>query len=163
MKAISLWQPWASAIAVGAKRIETRSWTTSYRGPLAIHAAKRCILSEFEEFDDDLAWRGALDLGPRLYWLDRILPFGCIVAVCRLTQCLPTEKIPSHLLHVTQYREWDRDKCYGWTERQLGNFGPGRFGWILQDVIVLPEPIPCKGHQRLFEVPDDILPALSQA
>lgn len=40
MRAISLWQPWASAIALGSKRIETRSWSTSYRGPLAIHAAK---------------------------------------------------------------------------------------------------------------------------
>ena len=34
MKAPSLWQPWASAIAVGAKRVETRSWPTNYRGPL---------------------------------------------------------------------------------------------------------------------------------
>ena len=41
MKALTLWQPWASLIAVGAKTIETRSWSTKYRGPLAIHAAKR--------------------------------------------------------------------------------------------------------------------------
>src|SRR5258708_5270609 len=41
VKALTLWQPWASLIAVGAKTIETRSWSTSYRGPLAIHAAKR--------------------------------------------------------------------------------------------------------------------------
>lgn len=39
MKALTLWQPWASLIAVGAKTIETRSWSTTYRGPLAIHAA----------------------------------------------------------------------------------------------------------------------------
>lgn len=41
MRCISLHQPWASLIALGAKRIETRSWDTSYRGPLAIHAAKK--------------------------------------------------------------------------------------------------------------------------
>ncbi len=40
MKAITLHQPWATLVAVGAKRIETRSWATSYRGPLAIHAAR---------------------------------------------------------------------------------------------------------------------------
>src|SRR5690348_17556570 len=40
MKALTLTQPWASLVAIGAKRIETRSWSTSYRGPLAIHAAK---------------------------------------------------------------------------------------------------------------------------
>lgn len=42
MKALSLHQPWASAIALGLKHLETRSWATSYRGPLAIHAARRC-------------------------------------------------------------------------------------------------------------------------
>lgn len=41
MKAITLWQPWASLIAIGAKKYETRSWKTNYRGPIAIHAAKK--------------------------------------------------------------------------------------------------------------------------
>lgn len=40
MKALTVHQPWATLIAIGAKRLETRSWSTSYRGPLAIHAAK---------------------------------------------------------------------------------------------------------------------------
>jgi hypothetical protein len=40
MKALTLTQPWATLVAIGAKTIETRSWPTSYRGPLAIHAAK---------------------------------------------------------------------------------------------------------------------------
>lgn len=39
MKALTLWQPWASLIALGEKRYETRSWATSYRGLLAIHAS----------------------------------------------------------------------------------------------------------------------------
>jgi hypothetical protein len=43
MKAISLWQPWATLVAIGAKTIETRGWSTSYRGPIAIHAAKKLI------------------------------------------------------------------------------------------------------------------------
>ena len=37
MKALTVRQPWASLIAVGAKRVETRSWPTAYRGPRAIH------------------------------------------------------------------------------------------------------------------------------
>jgi hypothetical protein len=161
VKAISLWQPWASAIALGAKRIETRDWATSYRGPLAIHAAKRCIKSEFEEFEDSCEWKGALDRGPFPFdVLDLSLePFGCIVAVCRLAQCYPTHAIADHLLHETQYREWDKDRCYGWTEYNMGNFGPGRFGWILEDVRPLAKPIPFRGAQRLFEVPDSIFPA----
>ncbi|MBP0020973.1 MAG: ASCH domain-containing protein, partial [Cyanobacteria bacterium SBLK] len=31
-KAISLWQPWASLIAMGRKKFETRHWSTDYRG-----------------------------------------------------------------------------------------------------------------------------------
>jgi len=60
MKALSLWQPWASAIALGSKRIETRGWATSYRGPLAIHAAKRCVKGELADMDCDNEWMGAL-------------------------------------------------------------------------------------------------------
>ncbi len=33
MKCISLIQPWATLIIHGAKRFETRSWRTPYRGP----------------------------------------------------------------------------------------------------------------------------------
>jgi hypothetical protein len=40
MKAITILQPWAGLIPAGAKTIETRSWATKYRGPIAIHAAK---------------------------------------------------------------------------------------------------------------------------
>lgn len=40
MKALTLTQPYATLVAIGEKRLETRSWRTSYRGPLAIHAAK---------------------------------------------------------------------------------------------------------------------------
>lgn len=40
MKALTLHQPWATLVALGVKSIETRSWTTSHRGPIAIHAAR---------------------------------------------------------------------------------------------------------------------------
>ena len=38
--AISLWEPWAAAIKLKLKCIETRGWSTKYRGPIAIHAAR---------------------------------------------------------------------------------------------------------------------------
>ena len=43
IRIISLWQPWASLIALNLKQYETRSWGAPYRGKLAIHAAKRPI------------------------------------------------------------------------------------------------------------------------
>ena len=41
MKALTVRQPWAWAIIHAGKDIENRSWTTSYRGPLSIHASGR--------------------------------------------------------------------------------------------------------------------------
>lgn len=40
MKALSLYQPWATPVVAGFKRLETRSWRTDYTGRLLIHAAK---------------------------------------------------------------------------------------------------------------------------
>lgn len=39
MKALTVKQPWASAIVFGSKDVENRTWLTHYRGPLWIHAA----------------------------------------------------------------------------------------------------------------------------
>jgi hypothetical protein len=38
MKCLTIQQPYADLIVHGAKDIENRSWSTRYRGPLAIHA-----------------------------------------------------------------------------------------------------------------------------
>lgn len=40
MHALSIRQPWASAIAWGWKDVENRTWPTKYRGPVLIHAGK---------------------------------------------------------------------------------------------------------------------------
>lgn len=41
MKAISLKQPWANLIREGKKTIETRKWTTKYRGDLVICSSQK--------------------------------------------------------------------------------------------------------------------------
>lgn len=40
MKALSLKEPWASAVVDSKKSIETRNWNTRFRGPFLIHASK---------------------------------------------------------------------------------------------------------------------------
>ena len=157
MKALSLWQPWASAIALGAKRIETRDWATAYRGPLAIHAAKRCVKGELAEMGADPTWRGALDRpgndGPLTD-----LPFGAIVAVCRLVDCLRTDDIDREMLLEDRHPAWGGagGELYDWSEWDMGNFGPHRFGWVLEDMRAV-GPIPWRGAQGLFEIPDGVI------
>lgn len=156
MKAISLWQPWASAIAVGSKRIETRSWRTSYCGPIAIHAAKKGGHNSIASLwpDLDIWWDAVFKLlgvdrdMKASERFDRILPFGAIVATANMTGYCGTEFVRDDVL--------DKDNG-GFTERDLGDFTPGRFAWMLNDVRRLETPVPCVGRQGLFNVDDSIL------
>jgi hypothetical protein len=161
-KAISLWQPWASAIACGAKRIETRSWETRYRGPLFIHAAKRCNQGELIHYHSCWRWCGALaPLGVR-HGSDQnlwdLLPFGAIVAVCNLVDCKPTDEFTPAEIDRPQFSiEYPDRPFYAWTEHGLGNFALGRFGWVLENAKAFHEPIPLRGSRGLFNVPYHVI------
>jgi hypothetical protein len=161
MKAISLWQPWASAIALGAKTIETRSWATSYRGPLLIHAAKRINRVELIALSSVWGWQGALkpliDKCPvrnNCKFLEDILPFGSIVAVCDLVDCRPTGSFTQEELSSLRQPAGEYASLYSWTERMMGDFSLGRFGWVLKNIRAI-EPFPVKGRQGLFDVEVD--------
>jgi hypothetical protein len=132
MKAISLWQPWASAIALGHKRVETRHWATRYTGPIAIHAAKRWTAAE-REFAAVEKALGRLPVR---------LPLGAIVATATLMGCRLTQDVRHQL---------------GSIERLYGNYEDGRYAWFLSDIVALPEPIGYRGAQGLFNVPDELL------
>lgn len=134
MKALSLWQPWATLIAIGAKQYETRHWSTSYRGLLAIHAAKRP--PKQSEITDDIS-AALLRHGERL---DR-LPLGAVLCIVRLTDVVPVEQV----LEMAQ-ADW-RIKN---EEIHFGNYAPGRFAWRLEVVRVAPDPIPARGAQGLW-------------
>jgi len=135
MKAISLWQPWASAMALGWKRNETRCWATSYRGPLLIHAAKRIIgwpTITIQSLFDGIAFQPP------------DLPRGVILCKVDLVDC---KRILMH------------NRPEG-IERALGDYTPGRFMWITENLKTF-DPIPFRGRQRLFDVSDEILLTLS--
>lgn len=54
MKALSVKQPFASLIASGRKTIETRNWSTSYRGDLLIVSSKTSCRDDPEKYPDEL-------------------------------------------------------------------------------------------------------------
>lgn len=128
MKTITILQPWASLIACGAKKIETRSWSTSHRGPLAIHAGRTVPSMEiFTPRVETALW-------------NEDTPFGKVIAIAELVDCvvMTNERIAA----------WtDR---YGDDEIAFGHFEPGRYAWILARVRRI-EPVPAKGRQRLWE------------
>lgn len=148
MKAISLWQPWASLIAIGAKRIETRHWETRYRGQLAIHAAKKWN-RDLSETCCEPEFQSALKAGG--VWPPS-LPFGAIVATVELYDCI--------LIHHAAPGALDLRLLSG-HEEAFGNYADGRFAWRLRSVRRLVTPIPYRGAQGLFDVPDDLLKGIS--
>lgn len=153
MKALTLWQPWATAIALGAKRIETRSWGTSYRGPLAIHAAKKLDKEELIYLSCCWNWCGALGLrmGAERQPLWELLPFGAIVATCTLLDCRPTGSFTQAELDEARRPPGETATTYDWTERQMGNFELGCFGWILGDIRPITPAIIMPGARGLWD------------
>lgn len=164
MKALSLTQPYATLIAIGAKRIETRSWRTSYRGLLAIHAAVglgpvggkrglRDLAFGRSEFREALRAAGFNSLG--LLSPERVLPLGAIVAVCDLVGCAPTartdEGSEAYVVRAGKSHK-DRELQPIWgRERVFGDFSLRRFAWLLANVRALPEPIPARGMPGLWD------------
>jgi len=136
VKAISLWQPWASAIANGVKHIETRHWRTWHEGPIAIHAAKKRTRELRGVFNHLILEFGGFAGAFESPFDD--LPFGAIVATANLLECVRTDMIAKSMLT----RE----------EIALGDYSRGRYAWILTDIKKLPTPVPATGHQGLFNV-----------
>lgn len=128
MKVITLWQPWASLIALGEKPYETRSWPTSYRGKIAIHAAKKWDDEIIEYFYS----RPVQQVMFKYRLLDFDLPLGAIICVGDLTDCIPTSLVPKN-------------------EQHFGDFTPGRFAWRIEHVKALLNPIEIRGKQGLWD------------
>lgn len=148
MKCLSLWQPWATLIVIGAKRIETRHWETSHRGPLLIHAAKKWN-REFTDLVVRPPFRDALEsAGVRPVW---DLPLGCIVGVVNLVDIWTMSDTPGVITKVAQSRTVsDR-------EQEFGNFAPGRFAWQFAQPFRFAKPVPQRGFQQIFDVPDHVV------
>lgn len=167
MRAITVRQPWAWAIARGGKDIENRSWGTSYRGLLAIHAGVRW--DEEGAFDKrviaalaaDKTADGAYD-PPLAVTLnaersrivetrkkDERYTFGAIIAVVDLggihncLRCARRNPLSAGTHPDGPYQ------CSRWA---VG----GSFHWELSNVRPLAEPVPCKGRLSLWDLPDDV-------
>jgi hypothetical protein len=152
VKTLTLTQPWATLVAIGRKTFETRSWSTNYRGPLAIHAGKGTAeftprelreLCNREPFKSVLAEAGYE--GRALQTWD-LLPRGAIIAVCDLVDCIPTDSQGKR----AHWYETPR-LSVGEPERSFGNFGPNRFAWKLANVRRLREPLPARGALGLWD------------
>ncbi len=146
MKALTLYQPWATLWAIGAKTIETRSWETAYRGPLAIHAGmKRNFIdmrSAYYVCNREPFYSVLMDYGKKAMetlppW--DILPLGKIIGITNIIDCVDIG--PKFISALTEQ------------EKAFGNYSlyPHRWAWISKNTKALEFPIPARGAMGLWE------------
>lgn len=154
MKAISLLQPWASLVVMGAKKIETRSWNTKYRGELLIHASRNMTVGQKrlgQEFNRDFnAGLGFIE----------DLPTGAIIGRVILLDTFRTEGLHEIITLTANYwhirNEIDFDNAYD-KEHAFGDYSPGRYGWLLSNPVQFKQPVPAKGALSIWEYEGSIL------
>lgn len=175
MKAISLWQPWASLIACGAKPYETRSWAPPREligQAIAIHAAKK-IDKEAGAFADELMYgQHGHDLGDKLmatmkgtpdalmgrFGEATAMPIGCVVAIVRLAAAfLLGERVegtaePAARV-VERMTSRPMPECFTVRVDDYGDYAPGRWAWLLRDVRAVTPPVAAVGRQGFFDLP----------
>ncbi|AIF51825.1 ASCH domain-containing protein [Pelosinus sp. UFO1] len=144
MKAITILQPWAGLIPAGAKTIETRSWSTKYRGPIAIHAAK-------DQDKKNERIRHIVFRAERLGVIVPELHFGAVIAIADLTNCLKV--IGKISLKIGDEKRvavvLENDIKIMGNELEFGDYTIGRYAWLLKNIKAI-DPIPARGQQRIW-------------
>lgn len=130
--ALTVRQPWAYAIAAGVKDVENRTWSTSHRGWLAIHASS--TLADAAEHAHCARLLAAAGLSAPA---TAQLATSAVVAVVFVEDVLPpNEPLAS---------PWAQPRC---------------FHWRLRDARPLTTPVPCAGHPQVWQLSDDLIAAI---
>lgn len=145
MRVITVRQPWAWAIASGAKTIENRTRGTTYRGLLAIHASKgwsdRGAASPLIRHLHGQRLGLNVDVTPMP--LAELFPTGAVIALAQLVDSHP-----------------DTGCCRPWGESTYEEAG-GRtrtalHHLVLDSICALAEPIPARGALGLWTPDEDL-------
>ena len=122
MRAITIHEPYATAIVTGVKRYETRPRRTNIRGLVAIHAGLKRTSLDFSKAN--------------IYLKPEYLAYGAVVGFAEIADCVPVEEIRGNLSDV---------------ELAMGDYSPGRFAWVLKNPIMLLTIVPAKGKQGWWQ------------
>jgi hypothetical protein len=126
-KVLTIRQPWAGLILLSLKDIENRTWSTSYRGKLIIHAS-----ADMRDHEWMSARVRCQSMGLKFPDGDMLLGnTGALLGVVTLTDILPPAP-----------------DAVGWRV-------PVNYGWVLAEPVIFPTPIPIKGKLGLWNLPAD--------
>ncbi len=140
MRALTVCQPYAELIARGIKKVENRTWEMLYRGPLLIHAGKSRKFLSGDNYGIPLT----------------SMDWGAVVAIVNVVECfhisrIEEERRKTHMIRTKQ----DFPSHLEWLPRHEHVEGP--FCIVFDNIRRLPAPIPFKGAQGIFNVPNEML------
>ncbi|GMV26906.1 MAG: hypothetical protein AMXMBFR58_29370 [Phycisphaerae bacterium] len=152
MKCLTICQPWAWAIVGdsaggvtidGPKRIENRPWLMTYRGPLLIHAGK----SEKFWGDGLRGWWDRNVVKPMLP-APGLVPWGSVCGVAYVHGAY--ELRAEALLMANTLRLPDQEP--------FASQHPGAKYILFSHARAFEKPVPWRGQQFLFDVPESAVP-----
>lgn len=133
MRALTICQPYATLIVSGAKRVENRTWPTKYRGRIYVHAGKSRDWLSIKDVD-------GVDYCAHTQRPVAELPFGAVIGIATLIDCLPVEAI----------RAGDHDRQYPWIREHDHTKGP--WCWVFAENPQALDPVPMRGAQGFFDI-----------
>lgn len=164
MKALTLWPEWLIAFTHMGKRVENRGWAPpadligqriAMHAGVSIGGGRRDGFDGFAETAYDHGWRAAF-----LSKQDRRLGRMWIEAHCHPATGGPKPgemvQIPRGAIVLTAVLQEVRRHSHIMSD-QWGRWAiPGAVHWCLGEPDILPAPIPCRGAQGLWNVPEDL-------
>ena len=150
MKALTLWRPWPRLVSEFGKDVENRGWRPpeSLLGKwLALHAGRKVDWENAQRFKYVLATEN----GSSRWGMtdDELVGSEGIVGVCMVTGWI--HAVEGQVLWGGAVGETEAGRILD------GLWFSGPYGWVLHNVVALPEPLPCKGRQGLWNVPKTLV------
>lgn len=124
MKAISIKQPWAQLILKAGKDIENREWPSRFRGRIAIHASAKMHKNDLMDACDFMAsWIPGFS--HEIFQKEaKSYPVGAVLGTVEIVDCVTESDSPWFV---------------------------GTYGFVLQNPIIFPVPIPARGSLGIWE------------
>jgi len=124
MKALTIQQPYASAIMQGSKIYETRTWHPGRVEQFALHAGKTMHRAAQVTLHREIAdW-------------PQTLPLGAVLGIVKIVDVTDAEELLDEIDDL---------------EDALGLWGPDHLAWELEVIEVFPNPIPARGQLGFWD------------
>lgn len=146
IKALTLWQPWATLVMGGFKTYETRSWFAFDEGLIAIHAAKQEPSAARAWGYTEPAYSCLQELG---FYNLAYLPRGAVLGAVKINGILRAETVAGRISAQ---------------EAAFGDFAEGRWAWRISNIRPFPVAVPARGRKKLWDwrVPDYLVDLVSE-